>query len=380
MRVWHGPPTRSARPGTGRASTSRSSRRSPRRSRSACSTARRRGERVALPASTGGVWHGYFPDLRPGQLYGLRRRRSVRPGGRGALQPEQAAVRPVREGRRPRPALRRLRCTATRSARRSTICSFDTRDSAAFAPLATVVDPAFTWGADVRPRRALADTRDLRAARQGLHPAASRRARGAARHLRRARLARRGRAPRSTWASPRSSCCRCTTASASGSSSTQGCRTTGATTRSASSRPTRGWRPPPTRWPSCREFKTMVATLHDADIAVLLDVVYNHTAEGSQMVPTLAFRGLDNAAYYHLADDRRYTFDVTGTGNTLNLGHPRTLQLIIDSLRYWVSRDARRRVPVRPGAGAGPRRSATTTSSRPSSTCCCRTRRWPTCT
>ena len=86
-----------------------------------------------------------------------------------------------------------------------------------------------------------------------------------------------------------------------------------------------------------REFKTMVATLHDAGIAVLLDVVYNHTAEGSQLGPTLSFRGLDNAAYYHLADDRRYTFDVTGTGNTLNVGHPRTLQLITDSLRYWVS-------------------------------------------
>ncbi len=86
-----------------------------------------------------------------------------------------------------------------------------------------------------------------------------------------------------------------------------------------------------------REFKTMVATLHDAGIAVFLDVVYNHTAEGSELGPTLAFRGLDNAAYYHLADDRHSTYDVTGAGNTLNVGHPRTLQLITDSLRYWVS-------------------------------------------
>jgi glycogen operon protein len=81
----------------------------------------------------------------------------------------------------------------------------------------------------------------------------------------------------------------------------------------------------------------MVATLHDAGIAVWLDVVYNHTAEGSQLGPTLAFRGLDNPAYYHLADDRRFTYDVTGTGNTLDVGHPRTLQLITDSLRYWVT-------------------------------------------
>jgi glycogen operon protein len=80
----------------------------------------------------------------------------------------------------------------------------------------------------------------------------------------------------------------------------------------------------------------MVATLHDAGIAVLLDVVFNHTAEGSELGPTLAFRGLDNAAYYHLADNRRHTYDVTGTGNTLNVGHPRTLQVVTDSLRYWV--------------------------------------------
>jgi isoamylase len=81
----------------------------------------------------------------------------------------------------------------------------------------------------------------------------------------------------------------------------------------------------------------MVANLHHAGIAVFLDVVYNHTAEGSERGPTLSFRGLDNASYYHLADDRRFNFDVTGTGNSLNLGHPRTLQLVTDSLRYWVT-------------------------------------------
>src|SRR5438067_3396301 len=84
------------------------------------------------------------------------------------------------------------------------------------------------------------------------------------------------------------------------------------------------------------EFKSMVRSLHAAGIEVILDVVYNHTAEGNQLGPTLCFRGIDNAAYYRLTDDRRYYMDFTGCGNTLNMTHPRTLQLIMDSLRYWI--------------------------------------------
>jgi len=85
------------------------------------------------------------------------------------------------------------------------------------------------------------------------------------------------------------------------------------------------------------EFKQMVRTLHAAGLEVILDVVYNHTAEGDQLGPTLAFRGIDNRAYYHLEpDDPRHYVDFTGTGNSLNMGHPNTLQLVMDSLRYWV--------------------------------------------
>ena len=88
---------------------------------------------------------------------------------------------------------------------------------------------------------------------------------------------------------------------------------------------------------SINEFKTMVKTMHSAGIEVILDVVYNHTAEGNQMGPTLSFRGIDNPVYYRvLADNARYYMDYTGTGNTLNMRHPRVLQLIMDSLRYWV--------------------------------------------
>lgn len=85
------------------------------------------------------------------------------------------------------------------------------------------------------------------------------------------------------------------------------------------------------------EFKQMVKSLHEAGIEVILDVVYNHTAEGNHLGPTLSFKGLDNAYYYRLVDGtRQYYMDYTGTGNTLNMRHPHVLQLVMDSLRYWV--------------------------------------------
>lgn len=84
------------------------------------------------------------------------------------------------------------------------------------------------------------------------------------------------------------------------------------------------------------EFKQMVKRFHHAGIEVILDVVYNHTVEGNHLGPTLSFKGVDNPTYYRLADQRRYYFDTTGTGNSLNVRHPQTLRLIMDSLRYWI--------------------------------------------
>ena len=83
------------------------------------------------------------------------------------------------------------------------------------------------------------------------------------------------------------------------------------------------------------EFKEMVAHLHAAGLEVILDVVYNHTAEGNQLGPTLCFKGIDNASYYRLAPEPRYYINDTGTGNTVNLSNSRVLQLVMDSLRYW---------------------------------------------
>ena len=89
---------------------------------------------------------------------------------------------------------------------------------------------------------------------------------------------------------------------------------------------------------TCAEFKQMVAHLHDAGLEVILDVVYNHTAEGNERGPTLSFKGIDNASYYRLLPDQpRYYINDTGTGNTLNLSHPRVLQMVTDSLRYWAT-------------------------------------------
>lgn len=89
---------------------------------------------------------------------------------------------------------------------------------------------------------------------------------------------------------------------------------------------------------AAREFKQMVAAFHDAGLEVILDVVYNHTAEGAELGPTLSFRGIDNASYYCLQpEQKRYYINDSGTGNTLNLPHPRVLQMVMDSLRYWVT-------------------------------------------
>jgi glycogen operon protein len=100
--------------------------------------------------------------------------------------------------------------------------------------------------------------------------------------------------------------------------------------------PHNGYASPGQHGQQVQEFKGMVKALHAAGIEVILDVVYNHTAEGNHLGPTLSMKGIDNEAYYRLEEDRRYYTDYTGTGNSLNVGNPHTLQLIMDSLRYWV--------------------------------------------
>ena len=291
--------------------------------------------RIALPASTGSVWHGHLPDLRPGQLYGLRVSGPYRPGEGARCNPDKLLFDPYAKavGRDLRYDDRLYGYTI--GAGEGDLSS-DPRDSAAVAPLAAVIDPAFTWGHDAGPRRALADTVIYELHVKGFtarHPGVPEALRGtyaglaspaAVEHLIDLGVTAVELLPVHYRVSERFLV-------EQGLSNYWGYNTLGffaPDPRLAAAREPHA---------VVREFKTMVATLHDAGIAVLLDVVYNHTGEGSELGPTLSFRGLDNAAYYRLADDRRHSYDVTGTGNSLNVGHPRTLQLITDSLRYWVS-------------------------------------------
>ena len=122
----------------------------------------------------------------------------------------------------------------------------------------------------------------------------------------------------------------------------------------------------------------MVKALHRAGIEVILDVVYNHTAEGNHLGPMLSFRGIDNPSYYRLLpEDPRYYMDFTGTGNSLNPVHPSVLRLIMDSLRYFVDRVPRRRLPLRSRRRRSPASSTRSTGSRRSSTSSTRTRSSP---
>jgi isoamylase len=296
---------------------------------------RAESERIPLPTSTGGGWHGYFPDLRPGQLYGLRVSGPYRPAEGPRCNPHKLLFDPYAKAVG-RDVHHDDSLFGYGLGSSDEDLTFNLADSGASAPLAAVIDPAFLWRADASPRRALADTVVYELHVKGFtrqHPGVPEPLRGtyaglsspaAVEHLLDLGITAVELLPVHYRVSKRFVVER-------GLTDYWGYNTLGffaPDPRLAAAADPHG---------VVREFKTMVATLHDAGIAVFLDVVYNHTAEGSELGPTLAFRGLDNAAYYHLADERHSTYDVTGAGNTLNVGHPRTLQLITDSLRYWVS-------------------------------------------
>ncbi len=291
-------------------------------------------QRLPLPVRTGPIWHGYFPELRPGQLYGLRAYGRYEPERGLRFNPNKLLFDPYA-----RSVGRDLTYDDTlfgyTVGSPDADLSLDERDSAQHAPLAAVIDPAFTWGSDRPPRRQLADMVIYELHVKGftqLHPGIPPPLRGtyaglgspaAIEHLVDLGINAVELLPVQYRVSGRFLIDK-------GLSNYWGYNTLGffaPDPRLAADREPAG---------TVREFKTMVAALHDAGISVLLDVVYNHTAEGDQLGPTLSFRGLDNRAYYHLADEPRETYDFTGTGNSLNLGHPRTLQLVTDSLRYWV--------------------------------------------
>ena len=290
---------------------------------------------VTLPEHTDMVWHGYLPDARPGQLYGYRVHGPYDPGAGHRFNPNKVVLDPYAKS-----IGRQVRWDDsvfgyTIGDPRGDL-SLDTRDNGAIASLAAVIDPAFTWGDDRPPRTPWHKTVIYEMHVRGftkLHPNVPEPLRGtyealtteaAIDHLQRLGVTAVELMPVHHHAYDRHLVER-------GLSNYWGYNTQAFLAPdirySASGLPDE----------SVREFKRMVKALHSAGLEVILDVVYNHTAEGNHLGPTLSLRGIDNRSYYRLVpDDQRYYLDFTGCGNTLNMRSPQVLQLIMDSLRYWV--------------------------------------------
>ncbi len=292
-------------------------------------------QRIVLAEHTDMVWHAYLPDIRPGQLYGYRVHGPYEPAKGHRFNANKLLLDPYAKalGRPPKPA---DSLWGYKFNDPKLDLSFSELDSGGDAPLGCVVDEAFSWGDDRPPNVPSHKTliyemhvkgfsklneeipEALRGTYAGLGSEASIRylkdlgvtavellpihAKGDDRHLAEKGLINYWGYNTLSFFAPEPS-------------------------YSSGDRPS----------DLLVEFKSMVANLHDAGIEVILDVVYNHTSEGNQMGPTYTFRGIDNACYYRLSpEDPRYYMDYTGCGNTLSMQNPRVLQLIMDSLRYWV--------------------------------------------
>ncbi|MEO8256084.1 MAG: glycogen debranching protein GlgX [Acidobacteriota bacterium] len=292
-------------------------------------------QRVTLPEYTDMIWHAFLPDARPNQLYGYRLFGPYAPAQGHRFNPNKVVMDPYAKA-----VARTVRWAdelfGYELDHPDADLSFDSRDNAAFAPLAAVVDPAFTWGDDRPPKTPWCNTVIYELHVRGftkLHPAIPERLRGtyealtsepAIQHLKNLGVTAVELMPVHLHALDRHLQER-------GLANYWGYNSLGYLApepRFAASRTPAG---------AVREFKRMVRALHAAGLEVILDVVYNHTVEGNHLGPTLSLKGIDNASYYRLlADDRRFYMDFTGCGNTLNMQSPQVLQLIMDSLRYWV--------------------------------------------
>ena len=296
--------------------------------------ATRETARIPLPERTDQVFHVYLPDILPGQLYGYRVHGPYDPAHGHRFNPNKLVFDPYAKsvGRFTRwsDAL-----FGYEIGHPDADLALDPRDSGSIAPLGEVVENAFSWGDDRAPRTPWHRTLIYEAHVRGftkLHPKVPEELRGtylglcsdpAIEHLLSLGVTAVELMPVHHHVDDRGLIER-------GLSNYWGYNTLSffAPDERYSA---------PCRLPTVVQFKTMVRNLHRAGIEVILDVVYNHTAEGNQLGPTLSMRGIDNASYYRLVrEDPRYYMDFTGCGNTLNMQHPRVLQLIMDSLRYWV--------------------------------------------
>ncbi len=288
--------------------------------------------RIDLPEMTALCWHGYVPDVRPGQRYGFRVHGPWDPDNGHWCNPNKVLLDPYAKALDGEwtwnEAVFPYMFGAAESSRNDL-------DSAPFVPKGIVVNPFFDWGSDRRPntpwhRTVVYETHvrgftkchpeipeEIRGTYAGMsHPAA-------VKYLQRLGIT-------AVELLPVHQFVQDSTLEQKGLRNYWGYNSIAyLAPHNQYSRSREGGQ--------VQEFKQLVKTMHDAGIEVILDVVYNHTAEGNHLGPMLSFKGIDNSAYYRVvADKRRYYTDYTGTGNTLNMRHPHVLQLIMDSLRYWV--------------------------------------------
>ncbi len=290
-------------------------------------------DRIALPEYTDEVWHGYLPDIHPGAPYGYRVYGPYEPSEGHRFNPNKLLLDPYATAHVGRlkwnPALFGYQMESGDD------LTFDERDSAPFLPKCTVVDPRFDW-AGPRDRKILPwdNTILYELHVRGYtkqHPAVPEALRGTyaglgtpevLEYIKSLGVTAIELMPVHTFVTEKH-------LEESGLRNYWGYNSI-------------GFFAPDPRYAanpldSLREFKELVAAIHDAGMEVILDVVYNHTAEGNELGPTLSFKGMDNASYYRLIpEQKRYYINDTGTGNTLNLSHARVIQMVTDSLRYWV--------------------------------------------
>jgi isoamylase len=294
--------------------------------------AEREIERIEVPEYTDEVWHCFLPDARPGTIYGYRVHGPYEPANGHRFNANKLLLDPYAKAVVGNldwnPAVFGYKLETGDD------LTFDDRDSAPFMPRCRVIDPAFTWGEDRAPRTAWERTVIYELHVRGYtksHPAVPEILQGTFRGLTEPRVLEhiRGLGVTAVELLPVHTFVNDSYLLDNGLTNYWGYNTL------SFFAPARRYAHVPDF--AFAEFKEMVARFHDAGIEVILDVVYNHTAEGNQLGPTLSFRGIDNVSYYRLLqDDFRHYVNDTGTGNTLNLSHPRVLQMVTDSLRYWV--------------------------------------------
>jgi isoamylase len=289
--------------------------------------------RIGLPERNGLVWHGYLARVGPGQRYGYRVHGPYDPAAGLRCNPSKLLLDPYAKAIDGHIAWNE----ALFSYRFGALEARNDTDSAPFAMTSVVVNPFFDWAGDQPPRTPYNETVIYEAHVKGMtmrHPDIPPDVRGSfaglahptmIRHLRELGVT-------AVELMPVHQFVHDSTLIEKGLSNYWGYNTIGFFA------PHNDYASFGTRGEQVLEFKTMVRSLHQAGIEVILDVVYNHTAEGNHLGPTLSFRGIDNQAYYRLVPgDPQHYYDTTGTGNSLNVRHHESLRLIMDSLRYWVT-------------------------------------------